>query len=48
MLSQYRLLKPTERSEERQQELVRDIDDLVVEETRGWGRRRRELISQRD
>jgi hypothetical protein len=46
MLSQYRLLKPTERSEERQQELVRDIDDLVVEETRGWGRRRRELISQ--
>jgi hypothetical protein len=46
MLSQYRLLKPAERTGERQRELVRDIDDLVVEETRGWGRRRRELVSQ--
>jgi hypothetical protein len=46
LLSQYRLLNPAERTEERRRELVRDIDDLVLEETRGWGRRRRELISQ--
>jgi hypothetical protein len=46
MLTQYRLLPPAERTPERQRELVRDIDDLVVEQTQGWGRRRRELLSQ--
>jgi hypothetical protein len=44
LLSQYRLLAPAERTPERQQTLVRDIDELMVEETRGWGRRRRELV----
>lgn len=46
LLSQYRLLTPAERTPERQRELVHDIDNLVVEETRGWGRRRRELLAQ--
>jgi uncharacterized protein DUF4231 len=46
LLSQYRLLNPAERTDERRRELVRDIDDLIVEQTRGWGRRRRELLSQ--
>jgi uncharacterized protein DUF4231 len=45
MLTQYRLLTPAERTPERQRELVRDIDDLVVEQTYGWGKRRRELQS---
>jgi hypothetical protein len=45
LLTQYRLLPPEERTPERQRELVRDIDELVVEETRGWGKRRRELLS---
>jgi hypothetical protein len=48
LLAQYRLLTPADRTPERQRELVRDIDDLVVQETRGWGRRRRELVSQRE
>jgi hypothetical protein len=46
LFAQYRLLEPVERTPERQRELVRDIDELVVEETRGWGRRRRELLRQ--
>jgi Protein of unknown function (DUF4231) len=46
LLAQYRLLAPAERSPQRQRELVRDIDDLVVEQTRTWGKRRRELLSQ--
>jgi len=46
MLAQYRLLTPAERTPQRQRELVRDIDDLVVEQTRGWGKRRRDLLSQ--
>ena len=46
LLAQYRLLEPAERTPERRRELVRDIDDLVVEETRGWGRRRRDLVGQ--
>jgi hypothetical protein len=48
LLAQYRLLTPAERTPERRRELVHDIDELVVQETRGWGRRRRELVSQRD
>jgi hypothetical protein len=46
LLAQYRLLTPAERTPQRQRDLVSDIDDLVVEQTRGWGRRRRELVSQ--
>lgn len=46
MLTQYRLLTPEERTPQRQRELVSDIDDLVVEQTRGWGKRRQDLLSQ--
>ncbi len=44
LVSQYRLLRPDQRTEEKQRELVAAIDDLVVEETRNWGRRRRDLL----
>ena len=44
LVSQYRLLPPAERTEARQRDLVSGIDDLVVEETRGWSRRRRDLL----
>jgi hypothetical protein len=44
LVSQYRLLSPAERTEARQGELVAAIDDLAVDETRSWGRRRRELV----
>jgi hypothetical protein len=44
LISQYRLLKPAERTEDQQRELVAAIDYLVVEETHSWGRRRRELL----
>lgn len=44
MIAQYRLLDPEERTPQRGRELVADIDGLVVEETRSWGRRRRELV----
>jgi hypothetical protein len=41
-ISQYRLLTPAERTPERQRGLVAAIDELVLDETRSWGRRRRE------
>jgi hypothetical protein len=44
LVSQYRLLHGDQRTEARQRELVAAIDDLVVEETRSWGRRRRDLL----
>ena len=44
LVTQYRLLGPAERTNQRRRELVADIDSLVVEETRRWGRRRRDLI----
>jgi len=43
-ISQYRLLTPDERVPERQRELVAAIDALVLDETRSWGRRRREKV----
>jgi hypothetical protein len=43
-ISQYRLLTPDERAPERQRELVAAIDALVLDETRSWGRRRREKV----
>ena len=43
-ISQYRLRPVPERTPERQRELVAAIDDLVVEETQSWGRRRREKV----
>jgi len=48
LLAQYRLLEPAERTPERRRALVRDIDDLVVEETYGWGKRRRDLLNQQN
>jgi hypothetical protein len=42
LIARYRLLPAAERSPEKQQELVATIDDLVISETRSWGRRRRE------
>lgn len=44
LIAQYRLLDLDERTAERRRELVADIDSLVVEETRSWRRRRRELV----
>lgn len=44
LVSQYRLLTADQRTEERRRELVGAIDELVVEETRSWGRRRRDLL----
>jgi hypothetical protein len=44
LVSQYRLLRRDERSADKQRELVAAIDDLVVEETHSWGRRRRDLL----
>jgi hypothetical protein len=44
LISQYRLLAPAERTEAQRRELLGGIDGLVVEETRSWGRRRRELL----
>jgi hypothetical protein len=41
-ISQYRLLAADERTTDRQRELVAAIDALVLNETRSWGRRRRE------
>jgi hypothetical protein len=46
VVSRYRLLGPAERTDERRRQLVHDIDDLVIEETRSWGRRRRELSAK--
>ncbi|MCU7729984.1 SLATT domain-containing protein [Actinoplanes sp. KI2] len=43
-ISQYRLLPADERTLERQRELVAAIDKLVLDETRSWGRRRREKV----
>jgi hypothetical protein len=43
-ISQYRLLAVDERTPERQRELVAAIDALVLDETRSWGRRRREKV----
>ena len=43
-ISRYRLLTPDERTLERQRELVTAIDSLVLDETRSWGRRRREKV----
>jgi hypothetical protein len=43
-VAQYRLLPAAERTPERQRELVAAIDALVLEETRSWGRRRREKV----
>jgi hypothetical protein len=43
-ISQYRLLAESERTPERQRELVAAIDALVLDETRSWGRRRREKV----
>jgi hypothetical protein len=42
LIAQYRLLDRLSRTPEQQRELVSSIDSLVVEETRGWGLRRRE------
>ena len=44
LVSQYRLLRRDQRTEDKQRELVAAIDDLVVEETHSWGRRRRDLL----
>lgn len=44
LIAQYRLLDPAERTAQRRRELVADIDSLVVEEIRSWGRRRQELV----
>jgi hypothetical protein len=44
LVSQYRLLPVDQRTEAEQRELVAAIDDLVIEETRNWGQRRRELV----
>jgi len=41
-IAAYRLLPVAERTRERQEELVSAIDDLILTETRSWGRRRRE------
>jgi len=43
-ISQYRILALGERTPERQRELVGAIDSLVLDETRSWGRRRREKV----
>ena len=43
-ISQYRLLTTDERTPERRRELVAAIDGLVLDETRSWGRRRREKV----
>lgn len=43
-ISQYRLWQTGERTPERQRELVAAIDTLVLDETRSWGRRRREKV----
>ena len=43
-ISQYRILALEERTPERQRELVGAIDSLVLDETRSWGRRRREKV----
>jgi len=43
-ISQYRLLAEGERTPERRRELVAAIDALVLDETRSWGRRRREKV----
>jgi hypothetical protein len=42
LITQYRLLDSADRTPSRQRELVSSIDALVIEETRGWGMRRRE------
>jgi hypothetical protein len=42
LVAEYRLLEATERTAEKRRELVAAIDALVLEETRSWGRRRRE------
>lgn len=44
LLAQYRLLAPDERTPEKRRELVAAIDELVLTETRSWGRRRREQV----
>ncbi len=44
LIAQYRLLAPAERTQEKRQELVAAIDALVLAETRGWGRRRRDQV----
>ena len=43
-ISQYRLLSLEERTPERQRALAAAIDVLVLDETRSWGRRRREKV----
>jgi hypothetical protein len=43
-IAQYRLRGAAERTPERQRELVAAIDALVLDETRTWGRRRREKV----
>ncbi|WP_433370104.1 SLATT domain-containing protein [Actinoplanes sp. CA-142083] len=43
-VAQYRLLPVTERTPERQRALVTAIDALVLDETRTWGRRRRDKV----
>jgi hypothetical protein len=44
LISRYRLRPAVQRTEAEQRELVVAIDDLVVEQTRSWGRRRRDLL----
>ena len=41
-VAKYRLLPLDQRTQDRQEQLVAAIDALVVDETRAWGRRRRE------
>ena len=41
-IAKYRLLPLDQRTRERQEQLVTAIDALVLDETRTWGRRRRE------
>ena len=45
LVSQYRILPKKERTEQRQLELVSKVDAVVLRETQGWGRRRRQLRS---
>jgi hypothetical protein len=44
LVAQYRLLGPAERTPAKRKELVTAIDALVLTETQGWGRRRREHV----
>jgi hypothetical protein len=47
LIARYRIREPHQRTLDQRRKLVKDVDDIVLEETQSWGVQRRQLVSQK-